>query len=71
MKQYKRGNGNTGSGIEPIPQPFIAITIEELKEIWEMATKNGQMIEQVKFKRPYTPSPNFEQYLTSKGVNIP
>lgn len=65
MKLYKKAIGNTGDGIEPINEPVIICTIEELREVWDDAEARG--FNQAKFGHGNIP--DFKTYLQSKGIN--
>lgn len=49
--------------------PFIVLTVEEAKELWDAAADHGAECQR-KIKE-HVRSANFTTYLTSKGINIP
>lgn len=53
-----------------IEGPVICATIEELREIWEVANQRGYNIGSEGHSGNTTPK-DLDEYLTSKGIKIP
>jgi hypothetical protein len=51
-------------------QDVIVLTIEELREVWDKGYVRGCEECNEKNGRPYSETPNFKEYLSSKGIEI-
>jgi len=76
MKKYERifidaidlrGRETFEHLFEEVSGPLICLTIEELREVWEAANREGYTYHQLGFTAFFT---GFKEYLQSKGIII-